>query len=267
MLPSHRESAGVVTSTARMRLAIQAATDLGQKRARNEDTYASWESDDPAEVARRGVLLVLADGMGGARSGDVASKLAAETVVRSYREGKSPDPLADLGAAVAAANQAIYAENSREDELPGMATTVTAAVVRGAEVYVAHVGDSRAYLARAGRLEQLTEDHSLVARLVAEGQLTSDEARLDPRRNLLTRSVGLAANVPIDARRVQWALQPGDTLLLCSDGLHGLVHDRDLLPILGHKELERVATELIQMANGAGGSDNITVIVARVLPD
>jgi len=250
-----------------MRLAIQAATDLGQKRARNEDTYASWQSDDPAELARRGVLLVLADGMGGARSGDVASRIAAETVVRSYREAKSSDPLADLGAAVAAANQAIFAENTRQDELPGMATTVTAAVVRGADIFVAHVGDSRAYLARAGKLEQLTEDHSLVARLVAEGQLTSDEARFDPRRNLLTRSVGLAATVPIDARRVQWKLEPGDTLLLCSDGLHGLVADRDLVPILARAELKKVATELIDIANDAGGSDNITVIVARVLPD
>ena len=250
-----------------MKLAIKAATDLGQKRARNEDTYAAWQSEDPAELAQRGVLLVLADGMGGARSGDVASKLAAETVVRSYREGKGSDPLTDLGAAVAAANQAIFAENTRQDELPGMATTVTAAVVRGNDVYVAHVGDSRAYLARAGRMEQITEDHSLVARLVAEGQLTSDEARFDPRRNLLTRSVGLSAQVPIDTRRVQWTLQPGDTLLLCSDGLHGLVADRDLVPILGRPELDKVAAELIEMANHAGGSDNITVIVARVLPD
>jgi len=252
---------------ARMKLVIKAATDLGQKRARNEDTYASWQPEDPAEVARRGVLLVLADGMGGARSGDVASKLAAETVVRTYREAKSSDPLTDLGAAVAAANQAIFAENSRQDELPGMATTVTAAVVRGTDVFVAHVGDSRAYLARAGRLEQLTEDHSLVARLVAEGQLTSDEARFDPRRNLLTRSVGLAATVPIDTQRVQWSLQAGDTLLLCSDGLHGLVADRDLVPILARADPGQVAAELIEIANNAGGSDNITVIVARVLPD
>jgi protein phosphatase len=250
-----------------MRLAIQAATDLGLKRLRNEDTYAAWEPDNPEERARRGVLLVLADGMGGARSGDVASRLATEAAVRAYRQAPGADPLTDLGAALTAANRAVYAENSRQDELPGMATTLTAAVVRGSEVYVAHVGDTRAYLARAGRLEQLTEDHSLVARLVAEGQLTSDQARLDPRRNLLTRSVGLAPTVPIDSRRVNTALGPGDTLLLCSDGLHGLVADLELARVLGREDLAQVVTDLIALANAAGGSDNITVLVARGLAD
>src|SRR5262245_54566259 len=158
-----------------MRLAIQAATDVGLKRHRNEDTYAAWEPEDPDERARRGVLLVLADGMGGARSGDVASRIATEAVLRAYRQAPGADPLTDLGAALAAANQAVFTENSRQDELPGMATTLTAAVVRGSEIYVAHVGDTRVYLAREGKLEQLTEDHSLVARLVAEGQLTSDQ--------------------------------------------------------------------------------------------
>jgi protein phosphatase len=148
-----------------------------------------------------------------------------------------------------------------------MATTLTAAVVRGTDVLIAHVGDSRAYLARDGKIHQLTEDHSLVARLVAEGQMTSDEARLDPRRNLLMRSVGLAPSVPIDARRAEEALAPGDTLLLCSDGLHGLVADRDIAPVLAGDDLESVAAQLIALANRAGGSDNITVIVVRVLAD
>jgi protein phosphatase len=250
-----------------MRLAIQAATDVGLKRHRNEDTYAAWEPEDPSERARRGVLLVLADGMGGARSGDVASRIATDAVVRAYRQAPGADPLTDLGAALAAANQAVFAENSRQDELPGMATTLTAAVVRGSEIYVAHVGDTRVYLARGGRLEQLTEDHSLVARLVAEGQLTSDQARLDPRRNLLTRSVGLAPTVPIDSRRVSATLAPGDTLLLCSDGLHSLVAERELARVLGRDDLKKVVADLIALANAAGGSDNITVLIARGLAD
>jgi PPM family protein phosphatase len=248
-----------------MRLAIQAATDLGQKRARNEDSWEIWSPTDPAERERRGVLLVLADGMGGARSGDVASQLAVETMVRVYREAAGADALANLEAALIAANRAIFAENERQHELPGMATTLTAAVVRGTEVLIAHVGDSRAYLARDGKIRQLTEDHSLVARLVAEGQMTSDEARLDPRRNLLMRSVGLAANVPIDVRRAEEALAPGDTLLLCSDGLHGLVADRDIASVLAGEDLESVAAQLIALANRAGGSDNITVVVGRAL--
>ena len=250
-----------------MRLAIKAATDLGQKRARNEDSWEVWSPADPAERARRGVLLVLADGMGGARSGDVASHLAVETLVRTYREATGADLLEDLEAALIAANRAIFAENERQHDLPGMATTLTAAVVRGTELLLAHVGDSRAYLARAGKIHQLTEDHSLVARLVAEGQMTSDEARLDPRRNLLMRSVGLAPSVPIDARRAEEVLAPGDTLLLCSDGLHGLVADRDIAPVLAGDDLESVAAQLIALANRAGGSDNITVIVVRALAD
>lgn len=248
---------------------IRGATDLGIRRQRNEDKHAWWIAADQAVRARRGALMVVADGMGGAKSGGVASQLAVETVIRTYQEAPgvdSPgtDVVAELRQSVAEANRRVHSENLKSHELSGMATTLTALVVRGPEVYLAHVGDSRAYVVRDGAAHQLTEDHSFVGMLVSQGQISKDEARVHPRRNLLTRSVGGAPEVVIDARRCEWVLAPGDTLVLCSDGLHGLVTDEELAGAAGGQDLDRVCDELIRLANHAGGDDNITVVVARV---
>jgi len=247
-----------------MKLVVSAATDRGLKRARNEDSHGVWRAADPPVEAARGVLLVVADGMGGARAGDVASRLAVATALRAYEEAPGTNILADLRAAVVAANAALYSENMRAGEATGMATTLTAALVCGADVFLAHVGDTRVYVQRGRRLTQVTEDHSLVAHLVAEGELTLEEARVDPRRNLLTRSVGLAPDVDVDAGRVNWTLTPGDVLILSSDGLHGLVRHEEMERVIaGAGDLDQAAAELVTLAIAAGGLDNITVILAR----
>ena len=257
----------IVENPPGMTLEIRAATDLGMKRSQNEDSHGCWVSDDPAERERRGVLVVVADGMGGSRAGEVASRLAVQTVIQVYRDGQSGNPLDDLYHAVEAANHVVHTESVSHADMNGMGTTCTALVVRGADTYLAHVGDSRAYLVQGGRLRQLTQDHSLVAQLVRDGQLTAEQARTDPRRNVVTRSVGVSAHVEIDAQRFAALLGDGDTLLLCSDGLHGLVADPELSELALESRLEDGCKRAIVMANSRGGHDNITVVLARQWPN
>jgi protein phosphatase len=144
-----------------------------------------------------------------------------------------------------------------------MGTTCTAVAVRGTELYIAHVGDSRAYLVRERRVRQLTSDHSLVAQLVASGQMSRESARTDPRRNVVTRSVGAAQTVEVDSIRFDERLRPGDTVLVCSDGLHGQVTEEEIARLASNESLERGCQELIALANQRGGPDNITVAMAR----
>jgi protein phosphatase len=165
---------------------------------------------------------------------------------------------------VEAANRTVYAESAAHPELSGMGTTCTAVVVRGSDAYIAHVGDSRAYLVRDGAIRQLTRDHSLVAQLVRDGQLTPEQAKVDPRRNVVTRSVGVGPHVEIDGQHEAGFLQPRDTLLLCSDGLHGVVADDELQAAASGPDLAQGCREAIALANRRGGPDNITVVMARV---
>jgi len=229
-----------------MTVAVKAATDLGLKRSQNEDSHGVWVPDDPAVRARRGVLVVVADGMGGSRAGEVASRLAVEAVMNTWREAPGVDMVRELHGAVEAANRVVHAESVTHPDLGGMGTTVTALVVRDRGI------------------EQLTRDHSLVAQLVRDHQLTAAQARIDPRRNVVTRSVGIGPEVEIDAEQVPRVLRDGDTLLLCSDGLHGLVTDDELCAGISGAPLERACQDLIELAKHRGGHDNITVVLARV---
>jgi len=246
------------------RLDVATATDVGMRRQQNEDSHGCWMPEDSAERERRGVLLVVADGMGGSLAGEVASRLAVQTVLRAYREAGGSNPLDELFHALEFANQVVHDESTRNAQLTGMGTTCTALAVIDRDVLLAHVGDSRAYLMRDGRPHQLTRDHSLVAQMVREGQLTPEQARVDPRRNVVTRSVGVGASVEIDAQRLEHALEPGDTLLICSDGLHGLLSDEDLASIASRPDLAAGCRDLIALANERGGPDNITVVLARL---
>jgi protein phosphatase len=247
-----------------MILEVEAATDVGLRRAQNEDSHGEWIPAAADERARRGALLVVADGMGGSRAGEVASRLAVETVLRRYREAPGLDPLAELHAAVDAANRVVHDESASHPELSGMGTTCTAVVLRGADAYIAHVGDSRAYLVRDGGIRQLTRDHSLVAQLVRDGQLTPEQAKVDPRRNVVTRSVGVGSHVEIDADHEPGLLRSGDTVLVCSDGLHGVVADDELQAAASGPNLAQGCRDAIALANRRGGPDNITVVLARV---
>jgi protein phosphatase len=250
-----------------MKVVIRGTSDLGRKRPINEDSHAWLVPGTKEELESRGILLVVADGMGGANAGERASRLAVDTVIKNYREAKTPDPLASLQVSLEAANHAVHTESLSSQSLSGMGTTCTAAVLRDRDLLVGHVGDSRAYLLKDGRISQMTSDHSLVAHLVERGQITPEEARIDPRRNVVTRSVGVGPAVEVDVECFEGALDVGDTVLLCSDGLHGLVTDTEMADLIKGPDLDRACRDLIELANQRGGPDNITVILARLVAD
>jgi len=249
-----------------MSLRIAAASDVGLRRDHNEDCCANWTPSDPAELAKRGEILIVADGMGGSAAGEVASRTAVDTVIHQF-QGSAEPPDQALKLAVEAAHRAVYQLGREKSELAGMGTTCTAVSVRGRELRFAHVGDSRAYLIRHGHIRQLTSDHSLVAQLVQQHLMTPEQARLDPRRNVLTRSIGVGENVEVEQGSYPGELTPGDTILICSDGLHGLVADEELGHMATQSDLEHACADFVALARQRGGYDNITVMLARLGPE
>ncbi|HEX7879764.1 MAG TPA: Stp1/IreP family PP2C-type Ser/Thr phosphatase [Candidatus Eisenbacteria bacterium] len=243
-------------------LRICAITDPGLKRSGNEDSFEWWPRN-PEEADQRGILLLVCDGMGGAQAGERASHLAVETIVRVWREAPPGDPVSAIRTAFEAANTAVNDESRADPSRRGMGTTGTAVVIIGSDLVVAHVGDSRAYLADGASLTQLTADHSLVAHLVERGQITPEEARVDPRRNVVTRSIGVTPQIEVDVTEHTGALTPGSTVLLCSDGLHGVVSDEEIGEHLALPDVADVGARLIDHANRMGGPDNITALLAR----
>lgn len=234
-----------------------AATDRGQVRERNEDALLATPD-----------VLAVADGMGGHAAGEVAAKTAVDTLARVMRRSHKRDAGDALAAAIREANQIILERGAEYEQLEGMGTTVTAAVVRGGILTVAHVGDSRAYILRRGSLEQITQDHSLVGEMVRRGRLTEEEAAVHPQRAVITRALGSAPQLDVDILR--HTLEPGDILLLATDGLTGVLPDAMLASVLAHAAddkapLSDLCSRLIAQANVRGGPDNITVVVAKYL--
>jgi PPM family protein phosphatase len=226
-------------------------TDAGRKRRRNEDSFVQ----DPP-------LFAVADGMGGAQAGEVASRLAA-AAFREFHDADDLDPQERVAAIIQEANRRIYERARSDAQASGMGTTITAALVSGSGVAVGHVGDSRAYRLREGHLEQLTEDHSLVADLVRSGRLTPEEADTHPQRSVITRALGTDPEVDVDTFTVE--AEPGDVFLLCSDGLTTMVDDEDVSQtVAGADTLEQAAKALVKAANRAGGEDNITVVLFKL---
>ena len=201
--------------------------------------------------------------MGGSNAGEVASRIAADTVVREFAAAPPDDTGRALSHAVQVANQEIWERSRSHQDLNGMGTTCTVVAVKGDQVLVGHVGDSRAYLVRAHRARQLTTDHSLVAQLVARNQLSPEEARSDPRRNVVTRSVGVGPEIEVDVVTVDEPLKSGDTLVICSDGLHGQMSDDEIAGFAMESSLPEACSNLIELANARGGPDNITVALLR----
>jgi serine/threonine protein phosphatase PrpC len=230
------------------------ASDTGKKRRRNEDSYV---------VAPP--LFAVADGMGGAQAGEVASKLAAAALEDT--DSGSSSGQERVVSLIQEANRRVSARANTDPATSGMGTTMTVAIVEGQVVTIGHVGDSRAYLVRAGRLEQLTEDHSLVNELLKSGKLSPQEAETHPQRSVITRAVGTDPDVEVDAFTVD-ALE-GDVFLLCSDGLTDMVDDDGILDVVEryHDDLDRVAKSLVSAANRGGGEDNITVIAFTMTAD
>lgn len=246
-------------------LEVASLSDLGRRRAHNEDHLAAIPGPEGGAWAG-GVLLVVADGMGGANAGEIASQMAVEIVSRELFAAAAQEPAESLRTAVESANRHIFEQASSHTDWSGMGTTCTALWVKAGSVWLAHVGDSRAYLVRDGAAHLLTQDHSLVAQLVQRGQLTAEQARTDPRRNVVTRSVGAAATVEVDAGSLDQPLQAGDVLVVCSDGLHGLVAEDEIAWYAAGDSLEKACEELVALANDRGGHDNISVVLARGVP-
>ena len=233
-----------------MRLATGSATDTGLHRGNNEDAYL---------VDVEHVVFAVADGMGGHRGGEVASRTAIEALRAAIAAGL---PVHD---AIVQANTAVIERASGDQELTGMGTTLTAVVVAGGrQLLIGHVGDSRAYLLQGGAMRRITNDHSLVEELLREGRLTAEQAESHPRRAIVTRALGVERTVEVDLYTVEVAA--GDRLLICSDGLTTMVRDRDIERLArSETDPQRTAEILVDAANRAGGEDNTSVVIVDVL--
>ena len=241
-------------------------SDVGCEREGNEDYFLYSEPRDDDEFQRSGRLILVADGMGGRNGGEVASTLAAESVRDVFlQSGGADDPRSVLIAGFQEAHRAILDLAAREPELRGMGTTCSAAILKQGLMYYGHIGDSRIYLIRGGHAGPLTEDHNVVARMVRNGLLSAEEAQHHEQRSVLTAALGmdsesLCGDFPVDPL----PLVPGDVILLCTDGLHGLVSDEEMALTMSGQSLTEACRELVARAKVRGGPDNITVQLLRV---
>lgn len=225
-------------------------TDVGKVRANNQDAPI---------VSEKLRLYGVADGMGGHKGGEVASTSARDDLLREL-EGKTPSVAALFGA-IEEVNRQIYHQQEHDDALTGMGTTLSVLWMSDNFVYIGHVGDSRVYLLRDGEFKQMTLDHSLVEQLVREGVLTEEEAQNHPMRNIITRAIGTDESVEVDV--VVEERRKGDLWLACSDGLHGLVDDRQMRDALRQYAPEKAADVLLKAALDAGGRDNVTLVIVH----
>jgi protein phosphatase len=218
---------------------------------------------DPDVLGRKGILIVVADGMGGCQGGEVASRIAVETVAHAYynSEGEPQTALAD---AFHEANSEIYQVSRSRTELAGMGTTCTALAIHGRAAYSAHVGDTRLYLVRSSSIYQMTEDHSVVKELVKRGALTPAAARTHIDRNVILRALGSRATIEVATWEQPLPVRAGDCFVLCSDGLHDAVTDEEIRIATESGEAAAACESLLATALGRGGYDNITVAMARV---
>jgi serine/threonine protein phosphatase PrpC len=235
-------------------------TDVGQKRTMNQDfVYASEEP-----VGNLPNLFVVADGMGGHKAGDFASRYTVEVILKSVRMKKEKNPIKIIQKAVETANEKVLAKANSDENLAGMGTTVVVATVINNYIYVANVGDSRLYLIR-DKIQQITKDHSLVEEMVRIGEINREQARNHPDKNIITRAVGVRSRVSIDFFDMK--LEKEDIILMCSDGLSNMLEDEEIEKIIkdGRGDLPGTALELVERANRNGGKDNIAVVLIEPL--
>ena len=233
-------------------------TDIGRQRRTNQDSYAVGEL--PGGVA----WAVVCDGMGGANGGNIASSTAVKTISEqissSYRQGMGANSIRNmLQSAVCAANLNIFDMAKSVEALSGMGTTVVVTLICDGVAHIVHAGDSRAYLLSGKKMKQITRDHSIVQTMLEAGQLTEEEARVHPRKNVITRALGVDEEVEIDYDEVE--LRRDDAILICTDGLTNYVENSAILKIINQTSFYECPEQLIQKANDNGGGDNITVVV------
>ena len=233
-------------------------TDVGQKRTVNQDFV--FTSETP--VGNLPNLFVVADGMGGHKAGDFASSYAVEVLLSTIREDENSNPVKIIRAAIETANTQLLREASDNEAMSGMGTTMVLVTIVGHYAYVANVGDSRLYLIDENKISQITKDHSLVEEMVRMGEISRDDARNHPDKNIITRALGAGRDVDVDFFDIR--LTPGDILLLCSDGLSNMVPDEDIRQVIRTSEtLEETGRRLVSMANDNGGRDNIAVVLVE----
>ncbi len=235
-------------------------TDVGRVRSSNQDAFICGQISDSV------LFVVVCDGMGGANGGNVASTMAVKVISNRildvYREGLSDHSIHNLlETAITAANMEIYDASMADLELRGMGTTVVVTIIAEQRLYIAHVGDSRAYLVKSDTMEQITRDHSIVQAMVEKGQLTEDQARTHPRKHFITRALGVDDSVECDYN--EYTLSETDSLLICTDGLTNLLETDDIYRLVQSGDAESAPERLIHAANMAGGSDNITVVLVE----
>lgn len=239
-------------------------SDRGRIRLNNEDSCGQFIPPTDEQMEELGAVFVVADGMGGHRGGEIASRIAVRTILAFYSANGDEDRSQALARAFREANTTIIQESVADSTLFGMGTTCTAVALHGGRAYFAHVGDSRAYLLRQEKISQLTHDHSIVGEMVRSGIISDEDARNHPKRNVITRSLGAQDDIAADTPAVPMPLEVGDTFILCSDGLTTYLADEDIAAALGSGSPDEACKKMVKTANEQGGRDNITVVVIRV---
>jgi serine/threonine protein phosphatase PrpC len=239
-------------------------SDVGCQRENNEDRYSYWEPASEEQFLRKGRLAMVADGMGGYEGGQEASRMAVEIIEELYTDASDGDPQSLLVAGFHAAHKRIQQYASEHPLLRGMGTTCTAIVLLQNHLYYAHVGDSRLYLVRDSSISRLTHDHSYVNRLVEHGVISLEEAEFHPQRHILTAALGAGTDISPDTPEQPLAVQKGDVLVLCTDGLWSLLSETEVQRAVANKNLDEACRDLVQTAKERGGPDNITVQILRV---
>ena len=246
---------------------LASLTDVGCSRENNEDSYSYWEAESEEVFERFGRLAIVADGMGGYEGGQVASRMAVETIPEAYSRSSETDPQKALLQSFAEAHLKIQKCARENPGLTAMGTTCTAFALVKRKIYVAHVGDSRLYLLREGHLQLLTHDHTLVARWLESGAIQPEAAANHPQKHVLTAALGVADDIHPDFPPEPLPARPGDVLLLSTDGLWGQISNGEIQHVLNSQSSATACRMLVQLAKDRGGPDNITVQIMRILDD
>ncbi|MFC1817448.1 Stp1/IreP family PP2C-type Ser/Thr phosphatase [Thermodesulfobacteriota bacterium] len=246
------------------RIIIGAATDPGLEHNENQDSYAFY-SLEKGSAPKKGILMVLADGMGGHSGGAIAAKITVDVLMQTYYEDNTASITESLKKSFLKANQKVIERGKDDLKLQGLGSTLVSVVFKGDQMYFANVGDSRGYSIYANEISQFTEDHSYVASLVKAGAISAEEALTHPEGNIITRAIGFEEDLSVDTSQESIKIKKDQYILLCCDGLYRVVSDQEILATVNeYKDPDIISKKLIEMANANGGPDNITVLIARI---